>query len=89
MSKKVSNGNIVISFIVLFFLHNEPVGKVLLTSENDVFGGLLTLPKHEIVDCGAFYEVIFFCISPKNLLGDFFYSLNVKITLLGNYTYKE
>jgi len=55
---------------------NEPVGKVLLTSENDVFGGLLAPPKHEIVDSGAFCEVIFFYISPKNLLGDFFYSLN-------------
>ena len=55
---------------------NEPVEKVLLTSENDVFGGHLTLPKYEIVDCGAFYEVTFFCISPKNLLGHFFYSLN-------------
>jgi hypothetical protein len=41
-----------------------------------VFGGLLSLPKYEIVDCGAFYEVTFFCISPKNLLEDFFYSLN-------------
>jgi len=49
-----------------------------LTSENDVFGGHLTLPKYKIVDCGAFCEVIFFYISPKNLLGDFFYSLNVK-----------
>jgi hypothetical protein len=38
----------------------------------------VTLPNHEIVDCGAFYEVTFFCISPKNLLGDFFYSLNAK-----------
>jgi hypothetical protein len=47
-----------------------------LTSENGVFGGPLTLPKNEIVDCGAFFEVIFFCISPKNLLGDFFYNLN-------------
>ncbi len=47
-----------------------------MTSENDVFGGHLTLSKHEIVDCGAFFEVTFFCISPKNLLGDFFYSLN-------------
>jgi hypothetical protein len=56
--------------------YNEPVGKVLLTSENGVFGGHLTLPKHEIVDCSAFYKVTFFCISPKNLLGDFFYSLN-------------
>ena len=45
-----------------------------------VFGGHLTLPKHEIVDSGAFYEVTFFCISPKNLLGDFFYSLNVRLT---------
>jgi len=59
-------------------LSNEAVGKVLLTSENDVFRGHLTLPKHEIVDCGAFYEVTFFYISPKNLLGDFFYSLNAK-----------
>ena len=55
---------------------NEPVEKVLLTCESNVFGGLLTFPKHQIVDCGAFYEVTFFCISPKNLLGDFFYSLN-------------
>jgi hypothetical protein len=55
---------------------NEPVGIVFLTSEIDIFGGHLTLPKHEIVDCGAFYEVIFFCISPKSLLGHFFYSLN-------------
>jgi len=38
----------------------------------------LTLPKYEIVDCGAFYEVTFFYISPKNLLGNFFYSFNVK-----------
>ena len=29
----------------------------------------------EIVDCGAFCEVIFFCISRKNPLGDFFDSL--------------
>jgi len=28
---------------------NKPVGKVLLTTENDVFGGHLTLPQHEIV----------------------------------------
>jgi hypothetical protein len=55
---------------------NEPVGKVILTSEKDVFGGLLTPPKYEIVDCGSFYEITFFRISPKNLLGDFFYSYN-------------
>jgi hypothetical protein len=55
---------------------NEAVGKVLLTNETNVFGGHLTPPRHEIVDRGAFYEVTFFCISPKNLLGNFFYSLN-------------
>jgi hypothetical protein len=33
------------------------------------------LRKQGIIDCVAFYEV-FLCISPKNLLGDFFYSLN-------------
>ena len=47
-----------------------------MTSETDVFGGHLTLPKFEIVDCGAFCEVIFFYISLKKLLEDFFYSLN-------------
>jgi hypothetical protein len=47
-----------------------------LTSENDVFGGHLTLLKYKIVECGAFCEVIFFYISPKNLPGDFFYSPN-------------
>jgi len=58
---------------------NEPVGKVLWINENDVFRGHLTLPRHEIVDCSAFCEIIFFYISSKNLLGDFFYSLNVAI----------
>ena len=38
----------------------------------------MTLPKYKIVDCGVFYEVIFFYISAKNLLEDFFYSLKVK-----------
>ncbi len=59
---------------------NESAAKVLLTSEKDVFGGHLTLPNHEIVDSGAFYEVPFFCISPKNLLGNFFDSLNDKFS---------
>src|SRR4030042_1378776 len=58
---------------------NESVGKVLLTSETEVFGGHLTIPKYEVVDCGTFYEVTFFCISPKNLLGNFFYKFNVKL----------
>ena len=70
---------LLIAVIVPFVTYNEPVEKVLLTSENDVFGGLLTPPKHEIVDCGAFYEATFFCISPKNLLGDLFYSLNAAV----------
>jgi hypothetical protein len=63
--------------LCLHFCHNESVEKVPLASKNDVFGGHLILPKYKIVDCGAFCEVIFFYISPKNLLGDFFYSLNV------------
>jgi len=36
----------------------------------------MTPRNYEIVDCGALCEVIFFCISPKSLLGDFFYSLS-------------
>ena len=35
----------------------------------------------EIVDCGTFCEVIFFCLSPKNLLGDFFDSLAIYLPL--------
>jgi hypothetical protein len=41
-----------------------------------IFGGHLTFPKHEIVDCGTSCEVTFFCISPKDLLEDFFYRFN-------------
>ena len=41
----------------------------------------MTPHNYEIVDCGAFCEVIFFCISPKNLLGDFFDSLGSDIHL--------
>jgi hypothetical protein len=44
---------------------------------NGWFSGVFMTPhNYEIVDCGAFCEVIFFCISPKNLLGDFFDSLS-------------
>ncbi|MBP1712537.1 MAG: hypothetical protein H6Q42_740 [Deltaproteobacteria bacterium] len=32
----------------------------------------MTPHNREIADCGSFCEVIFFCIFPKNLLGDFF-----------------
>ncbi len=41
------------------------------------FGGLTTLYHYEIVDCSAFCEVIFLCISHKSLLGDFFDSLAI------------
>ncbi len=44
-----------------------------------LFGGLMTPRNYEIVDLGASCEVIFFCISPKNLLGDFFDSLAINI----------
>jgi hypothetical protein len=37
----------------------------------------------EIVDCGAFCEVILFRIFPKNLLGDFFDSLTSKVVWWG------
>ena len=42
------------------------------------------MPLHncEIFDCGASCEVIFFCISPKNLLGDFFDSLAINVAFL-------
>jgi hypothetical protein len=43
-----------ILIILLLILPNEPVGKVLLLSKNNVFGGHLPLPEHEIVDGGAF-----------------------------------
>jgi hypothetical protein len=41
-----------------------------------MFSGVSTLPKHEIVDCGAFYEPLFSASRPGIRLGDFFYSLN-------------
>jgi len=51
---------------------------------NEWFSGVsLDPPNYEIVDCDAFYEVTFFYISPKNLLGDFFYSLNTAAHLPG------
>jgi hypothetical protein len=37
---------------------NESVEKILLTNENDVFGGHLILPRPEIVDRGVFCIVI-------------------------------
>ena len=41
-----------------------------------VFGGHLTLPKYEIVDCSGFCGATFSYIPPENLLEDFFYTLN-------------
>ena len=58
-------------YLLILVMHNEPVGKVLLMSENDVFGGHLTLRNHEIVDCGAFYEVFFSTSRPRICLGTF------------------
>jgi hypothetical protein len=37
----------------------------------------MTPHNHDIVDCGAFCEVIFFCILSKNLLEDFSDSLAI------------
>jgi hypothetical protein len=51
-----------------------------VTSKSYVFGSHLTLPGHEIVNRGAFYEATFFCVSPKNLLEDFLYSFNAGFT---------
>jgi hypothetical protein len=39
----------------------------------------MTPHSYEIGDGGAFCEVIFFCISPKKLLGDFFDSLSCSL----------
>ncbi len=36
----------------------------------------------EIVDCGAFCEVTFFSLSPKNLLGDFFDRLAIVVAFI-------
>ena len=41
----------------------------------------MTPHNYEIVDCGVFCEVIFLCISPKNLLGDFFDSFSCNVVL--------
>ena len=50
---------------------NEPVGKVILTSENGVFGSYLTLRKYKNVDCGPFCEVISSTSHPRVRLGAF------------------
>ena len=50
---------------------------------NGWFLGVSVTPRGcEIVDCGAFCEVIFFCISPKNQLGGFFDSLAMNVAFL-------
>jgi len=53
----------------------ESVEKPSRTVNGWFWGGLMTSRNCEIVDSRAFCEVIFFSISPKNLLGDFFDSL--------------
>jgi len=45
----------------------------------DFWGSHMTPYNCEIVDCGAFCEVIFFCISPKNLFGAFSDSLAIHL----------
>ena len=57
-------------------MSNESVEKPPHRDWGMVSGGHLTLRKHEIVDCRAFCEAIFFHISPQNPLENFFYSLN-------------
>jgi hypothetical protein len=69
-------GPTIASPVLIVNAPNESVKKVLLTSENDVLGSHLTLPKYKIIVCGAFCKVIFFYISQKNLLGGFFYRFN-------------
>ena len=61
---------------VITIAPNEAVEKPSNRDKTAVFGGRSTLPTHEIVDCSAFYDLTFFCISAKDHLGDFFYSLN-------------
>jgi hypothetical protein len=46
------------------------------------FAGGTTLHNCEIVDCGAFCEVIFLCISRKNLFGDVFDCLTMNVAFL-------
>jgi hypothetical protein len=48
----------------------------------------MTPHNYEIVDCGAFCEVIFLCISPKNPLGDFFDSLSLSHQVRNPYGYR-
>jgi hypothetical protein len=62
----ISPKNLVEDFFDRF---NEPVEKVLITSENDVSVGRLTIFKCKIVDRDALYEVTFFCISSRICLG--------------------
>jgi hypothetical protein len=52
-------------------MSNEAAEKVLLTDEDDVFGGLMTPHNYEIIDCVAFCEVIFFASHPRICLGAF------------------
>jgi hypothetical protein len=62
--------------IFVILTHNEPLEKAPSLRLMGDFLGHLISPKYEIADCGAFYDPTFFCTSPKNLLGHFFYSLN-------------
>ena len=53
------------------------------TVVNGLFSGVSHDPcNYEIIVCGAFCEVIFFCISLKNLSRDFFDSLAMNVAFL-------
>jgi hypothetical protein len=47
----------------------DSIEKLLLTGENDLFGGLMTVSKYKIFGYGALYETISSCISPHPSTG--------------------
>jgi hypothetical protein len=63
-------------------ISDETVEKPFSIINGWFLGGLMTPSNCEIVDCGAFCEVILFCITLKNLLGDFFDSLAMNLPFL-------
>ncbi len=59
----------------------EPVEKPFSIVNGCFLGGFMIPHNCEIVDCGAFCEVTFFCLSSKNLLGDFFDRLAIFLSV--------
>lgn len=64
---------------------NDSAEKVLLTSENDVFGGHLVLLKYKIVNYSAVRKVVFLCISSKICSGLFLQSQRLMSELAISY----